>query len=251
VGDFELWDLAPVFVKINGGPEKVVLAGGRSPIKRTFTAAIGDKVEVLWLGDARTGEVFVSYTDTPAANFKDNAKILVTSGAVNVSPNQAVPLVLGAFTVTAPGTQNSLTFDSPAARQVTTAPGTFTVELQKNPAYGDTDMDRRWIYSYGSIWISVNGGFLTPLVEEPKVSTPIPLPHKASFTARAGDRVQVIWKSGSGAGVTGVFVYRNDRPASGINDTANILGVIGFGRVQTPGGSGGKGENVVADLLVR
>jgi hypothetical protein len=239
------WSLPPISVRINGGSEQIVLAQGISPIKRTFSAPIGGEVEVLWHGDESTANVHVYYTDTPAANFNDNAKILVNSSTVRLpgGGSYATP-VHGRFTVTAPGTQNSITYDVPAARQVTTAPGTFTVEINDN--YGD----KVWSEGVGSILISVNGGYPTPILEAPNKIT-IPTPHKVSFTARAGDRVQIIWKSATYSEEGQVLVYRSDRPAGSINDTANILGAIPCRQAEKPNGIGGRGYNVVADILVR
>ena len=252
VGDHKVWRYGVVWVKINGGPEQVVLSMGRSPLKRSFSAAIGDKVEVLWMGGADhlgVEEVFVYYADTPARNPEDNANILARahSGSLKLSYQNAASF--GTFTVTARGTPNSITYGEPAAGQVTTAPGTFTVELQMNPAYNNNS----WTPNEGSIWMSVNGGLPTVLVAQPATSTSIRTPHKANFTARAGDRVQIIWRAGSGSRTAQVFVYRNDRPAGSINDTANVLGAIPYSKVQTPnsGSNPHTGENVVVDILVR
>jgi hypothetical protein len=45
-----------------------------------------------------------------------------------------------------------------------------------------------------------------------------------------------------------VFVYRNDRPARDIKDTANILSAIGWDQaVRTERGA----ENVVVDMVIR
>ncbi|MCL1813228.1 MAG: formylglycine-generating enzyme family protein [Treponema sp.] len=239
--DPAIWGHPPVMVKINDGPEQVVVSSGRSPIKRTFTAAIGDKVEVRWLGDDRTGKVHVYYTDTPAANINDSAKILVVSGGgIYDTP------IHGRFAVTARGTPNSIIFGTQAARQVTTAPGTFTVEII---ALNSSLKSESWGPSHGSVLISVNGGLPTPLVEQLVFNDKwIPTPHKVTFNARAGDRVQIIWRAGSSAGMAQVFVYRNDRPARDIKDTANILSAIGWDQaVRTERGA----ENVVVDMVIR
>jgi hypothetical protein len=99
--------------------------------------------------------------------------------------------------------------------------GIITVELQ-NPS------TNRWDSGQGDILCRINGGALASLYTGASVSTPM----KLAFNANAGDRVEIFLRGGSWAREAQVLVYYSNAPASGISDTARILGSIARGQAR-------------------
>ena len=232
------WSKSPVRVSVNGGPAQVIMSLGPLQTSRTFTASVGDKVQVLWDIDNRSlteSEVYVYYTDTPVRNVRDEAAKLIGSS------ERKRKFVIGDFTVTARGTPNNITnliTGNPPFNGKAVPPGEYTVE-----AISSSSTEKNWTWDHGAIFVSVNGQFPRTLVEQPyRIGILLP---KVTFTVRAGEQVRVIWAGGSYANYRHVIVYRSDRPASGIDDTANVLGAVRFGAA-----ANGK-DNVIVDLNVR
>jgi hypothetical protein len=101
------WDSGqgPISYSVNGGAEQTLFSGGATPAKTTFTANIGDTVQVNWAGGnwAFEGQVFAYYSDTPASGISDTGKTLgVIAAGKAVNGDNTVTI----FTVTAPGTPN-------------------------------------------------------------------------------------------------------------------------------------------------
>jgi hypothetical protein len=114
---------------------------------------------------------------------------------------------------------------TPPSASTVTAPTSaqthqITVELYK-PGSG-------WDWGQGSILYSINGGASRMLFEG--TSSPIDTPHKVTFTADVGDKVEVTWQRSSYAHEAEVFVYYTQAPATSIDDTARVIGSIARGR---------------------
>lgn len=63
---------------INGGEPKMLFTGGNTPNAKTFSAKVGDKVQVIWSGEdySQEGQVYVYYQDDPAKSINDSSRIL-------------------------------------------------------------------------------------------------------------------------------------------------------------------------------
>jgi len=108
---YKTWDSGQGEIKytINGGEPKTLFTGGNTPNTKTFSAKVGDKVQVIWSGKdyAREGQVYVYYQDNPAKSISDSSRIL---GSIPVGKaNPYGDNVVASFTVGAIKTTPSST----------------------------------------------------------------------------------------------------------------------------------------------
>ncbi len=123
----------------------------------------------------------------------------------------------------------------------TTKVGEFTINVSEakaivspTPKSGDREITvevhnpttSKWDAGQGDIKYTVNGGSDVTLLSGAKGSG---TPKKLTFSASAGDKVQIIWTPGKFASEAQVFAYYSDTPASNINDSSRVLGWISVG----------------------
>jgi hypothetical protein len=170
---------------------------------------VGDKVEVIWTGDEKFANVHVCYTDTPAPGFYDFAtnRIIASSDAMFSRGTLGRNNKIASFTVAAPG-------------PIPPAPPMRTVIVEAS------SIQRDWFPSHGAIAVKINGG-------EPKqitiIAGVVQETIKVPFTAKVGDRVEILWLRGFNSHLGQMFAYYSDRPARNISDSANIIGAAPSG----------------------
>ena len=116
-GDWD-WGQRAIRYSINSEAPITLLVGGEKSVPRcklTFTAHVGDKVQVIWSAgtNTRVAELFVYYSDTPAANINDTDKALgslyghqAIGGSGRFPDHELANNPVATFTVTARGTPN-------------------------------------------------------------------------------------------------------------------------------------------------
>ena len=226
----------------------VVVANHHVVIPFTVTPFVSS-VKVVGTPTMTAGSTISTSDFSVQASYKDGTSGVISGDSLGISINgqrmykgggydvpsgkPTISLSMGDFTIK--GNGGGLIGKTVSESEEAKNSRTITVAIDK---IVDSAQYKAWDSGQGVIKYTINGG------EQKTLFTDGNTPAAKSFSAKAGDKVQVIWKGNDYAQEGQVYVYYQDDPATSISDSSRILGSIPAGKANP------EGDNVVASFTV-